>query len=207
MSNIKLYRYPLSGHSHRAQLFLSLLNLDAELVDVDLAAGEHKQEPFLAINPFGQVPALQDGDTTIADSNAILVYLAERYDHTNTWLPADPLAAAQVQQFLSVAAGQLAYGPAAARLVNVFGASLNHDQAIETAHGLFRILENHLQGREWLVGGNPTVADVSLYTYTAHAPEGDVTLDDYPALNAWLRRIETLPGFTPMQATAVGLAA
>ena len=68
MSNIQLYRYPLSGHSHRAQLFLSLLNLEAELVDVDLAAGEHKQEPFLAINRFGQVPVLEDGDTLISSS-------------------------------------------------------------------------------------------------------------------------------------------
>jgi glutathione S-transferase len=207
MSNITLYRYPLSGHSHRAQLFLSLLNLDAELVDVDLAAGEHKQEPFLALNRFGQVPVLEDGDTVLADSNAILVYLAARYDAGNTWLPVDPVAAAKVQQFLSVAAGQVAHGPAAARLVNVFGASLDHEQAIESAHSLFRILEHHLQRRDWLVGDNPTIADLANYTYIAHAPEGEVALDDYPRLRAWLNRIEALPGFVPMQSTAVGLAA
>jgi len=207
MSHIKLYRYPLSGHSHRAQLFLSLLNLEAELIDVDLATGEHKQEPFLTLNRFGQVPVLEDGDIVITDSNAILVYLAGRYDAVNTWLPADPVAAAQVQQFLSVAAGQLAHGPASARLVNVFGAALDHAQLITSSHDLLQLLEDHLQAGEWLVGENPTIADIANYTYIAHAPEGDVALDDYPALRAWLRRVEALPGFVPMQSTAVGLAA
>lgn len=129
MNNIRLYRHALSGHSHRAQLLLSLLGLDAELVDVDLAAGEHKQAEFLARNRFGQVPVLEDGDNVIADSNAILVYLAEKYDTSKTWSPVDPVAAAEVQGFLSQAAGQIAYGPAAARLVNVFGAALEIGRA------------------------------------------------------------------------------
>ncbi len=207
MNNIKLYRHALSGHSHRAQLLLSLLGLDAELVDVDLAAGEHKQAAFLAKNRFGQLPVLEDGDNVIADSNAILVYLAERYDASNTWMPIDPVAAAQVQRFLSTAAGQVAYGPAAARLVNVFGAALDHKRAIEVAHNLLGVLESHLDGREWLVGDNPTIADVANYAYIAHAPEGDVSLQNYPNVQAWLDRIAALPGFVPMQATAVGLAA
>jgi glutathione S-transferase len=207
MNNIRLYRHALSGHSHRAQLLLSLLGLDAELVDVDLAAGEHKQAAFLAKNRFGQLPVLEDGDSVIADSNAILVYLAERYDASNTWMPIDPVAAAQVQRFLSTAAGQVAYGPAAARLVNVFGAALDHKRAIEVAHNLLGVLESHLDGREWLVGDNPTIADVANYAYIAHAPEGDVSLQNYPNVQAWLGRIAALPGFVPMQVTAVGLAA
>ncbi|MFT4520668.1 MAG: glutathione S-transferase [Halioglobus sp.] len=207
MSNITLYRHALSGHSHRAQLLLSLLGLDAKLVDVDLAAGEHKQAEFLKRNRFGQVPVLEDGDIVIADSSAILVYLAEQYDPSRSWLPADPVAAAQVQRFLSTAAGQIAFGPAAARLVNVFGAALDHERAIEVAHNVLGVLESHLGGREWLVGNNPTIADVANYAYIAHAPEGDVSLDSYPNVLAWLGRIAALPGFVPMQATAVGLAA
>ena len=207
MSNITLYRHPLSGHSHRAQLFLSLLGLSAELVDVDLAAGEHKQAEFLARSRFGQVPVLEDGSRVIADSNAILVYLAEQYDSSNTWLPADPVAAAEVQGFLSTAAGQVAYGPAAARLVNVFGAGLDHQRAIDIAHNLLAVLNTHLEGRAWLVGENPTIADVANYAYIAHAPEGDVSLAQYPHVRAWLDRIAALPGFVPMQETAVGLAA
>ncbi len=207
MKTIRLYRHPLSGHSHRAQLLLSLLGIKAELVDVDLAAGEHKQPEFLARNRLGQVPVLEDGDNQIADSNAILVYLAEQYDASNTWLPEDAAAVADVQRFLSIAAGQTAYGPAAARLVNVFGAALDHKRAIEIAHNLLAVFESHLDDREWLVGVNPTIADVANYAYIAHAPEGDVSLDSYPNVVAWLRRIENLPGFVPMQITLVGLAA
>jgi glutathione S-transferase len=143
MNTIKLYRHALSGHSHRAQLLLSLLGVDAELVDVDLAAGEHKQAEFLARNRFGQVPVLEDGSTVIADSNAILVYLAGKYDASNSWLPVDSVAAAEVQRFLSTAAGQVAFGPAAARLVNVFGAALDHKRAIEVAHNVLGVLESH----------------------------------------------------------------
>lgn len=207
MSTIKLYRHALSGHSHRAELFLSLLNADYELIDVDLLSGEHKQPEFLSLNRFGQVPVLEDGETVIADSNAILVYLASKYDTSNTWLPSDPGAAAEVQRFLSVAAGQVIYGAATARLVNVFGADKDKDAAVAIAHQVFEILEDHLANRDWLVGSRPTLADVSNYAYIAHAPEGDVSLAYYPNVRAWLRRIEELPGFVPMQTTAIGLAA
>jgi len=207
MNTIKLYRHALSGHSHRAELFLALLGLEAELVDVDLAAGAHKQTDFLVKNRFGQVPVLEDGDTVIADSNAILVYLANRYDSSNAWLPLDAVAAAEVQRFLSVAAGAVASGPAAARLVNVFGAALDHQRAIELARNVLGVLDSHLQGRDWLVGENPTIADLANYAYIAHAPEGDVSLESYPNVRAWLGRVEALPGFVPMVSTAVGLAA
>ncbi len=207
MTTIKLYRHALSGHSHRAQLFLSLLGLDAELVDVDLANGAHKQADYLAKNRFGQVPVLEDGNTLISDSNAILVYLATTYDSSGSWYPTDPVAAAEVQRFLSVAAGQVAFGPAAARLVNVFGAALDHQRAIEIANGVLSVLDIHLEGRDWLVGEEPTIADIANYSYIAHAPEGDVSLEPYPNVRAWLGRIANLPGFVPMQSTPVGLAA
>ncbi len=207
MSNIKLYRHALSGHCHRAELFLSLLGLDAELVDVDLAAGAHKQDAFLARNRFGQVPVLEDGDVVIADSNAILVYLAAKYDRSHRWLPADPVAASEVQRFLSVAAGQVASGPASARLVNVFGAALDHDRAVEIAHGVLAVLDVHLQDRKWLATDHVTIADVANYAYIAHAPEGGVSLDAYGNVRDWLSRVEGLPEFVSMVSTPVGLAA
>lgn len=129
MQAIKLYNFPRSGHAHRVQLMLSLLQLPTELILIDLAKGEHKQAPYLAINSFGQVPAIDDGGVVLADSNAILVYLAHKYGN-GRWLPADPLGAAQVQRWLSVAAGPIAFGPATARLVTVFGAQLNAEEAI-----------------------------------------------------------------------------
>lgn len=205
MKNITLYRHPLSGHSHRAQLLLSLLGLQANLVDVDLMAGEHKQEEFLAKNIFGQVPVLEDDDETISDSNAILIYLAKKYDDHQHWLPINAKYAAEVQRFLSIAAGPVAFGPAAARLVNVFGATLDHDNAKAIAHDLFKDLDKHLEKRAWLVGDHATIADVANYTYIAHAPEGDVSLKDYPNILNWLSHVETLPGFVPMESTAVGL--
>lgn len=201
-----LYRFPLSGHAHRAELFLSLLGLPAELVDVDLRKGAHKQPEFLAMNPFGQVPVLRDGDAVIADSTAILVYLARKYGG-DTWLPSDPLQAAQVQRWLSISSGQIASGPARARLITLFGARYDSEETIAQAHALLRVIESELQGRAWLVGDAPTLADVAAYTYIAHAPEGNVDLGPYPALGAWLRRVEALPGFVPMQTSPVGLRA
>lgn len=203
---ITLYRFSRSGHSHRAELFLSLLGLPVTPIDVDLAGGEHKTPAYLALNCFGQVPVIQDGDVTVADSNAILYYLASRYGAAH-WLPCEPAEAAQVQRWLSVAAGQLAYGPCAARLVTVFGASFNPAEVIARAHALFAVMDAELSQRNFLLGDQPSIADIAHYSYTAHAPEGNVSLADYPHLRAWLARIEALPGFVPMPKTAIGLAA
>lgn len=205
---IKLYRNPLSGHSHRAELFLSLLGLPATLIDVDLAGGQ-KAPAFLALNRFGQVPVIDDGGIVVADSNAILVYLALKYGAEH-WVPREPLAAARVQQWLSQSAGALARGAATARAINVFHLNRDTTPTATEAHWLFTRVEEALQespGR-WLAGGDqPTIADVALYTYTAHAPEGGIALDGYPALRDWLARVEGLAGFVPMVRTAVGLQA
>lgn len=203
---IKLYRYPLSGHSHRVELFLSLLGLPVELIEVDLVAGAQKSPAFLEMNPFGQVPVIQDGGITLADSNAILVYLAHQYSAAQ-WLPRDPVGAAEVQRWLSVAAGLLAYGPASARLITVFGAPLNATEVIARAHGLFAVMESVLQKSAFLAGETPTLADIANYTYIALAPEGNISLTPYPHLRSWLARIEALPRFVSMPRSAVGLAA
>jgi len=205
-SPIKLYRHPLSGHAHRVELLLSLLNVPTELVFVDLAKGAHKTPEFLALNPFGQVPVIDDNGTVLADSNAILVYLANQYGE-GQWLSADPVAAAQVQRWLSVAAGQVAYGPAAARLITVFGAAFNAEEVIHRAHVLLTMMESELGTTPFLTGNQPSIADVANYAYIAHAPEGNVSLAAYPNVRAWLQRIEDLPGFVPMQRTAAGLQA
>jgi glutathione S-transferase len=203
---MKLYHHPMSGHAHRARLFLSLLGVPHELIEVDLKSGAHKTPEFLALNPFGQVPVLEDEGTVVSDSNAILVYLAKKFRRTD-WLPEDPSNAAAIQRWLSVAAGEVAYGPAAARLISVFGAKLNAEEVIGRAHRLLKLLDSHLTPREWLVGDSPTIADVALYSYVARAPEGNVDLKDYPHVNAFLRRIEKLSGFTPFIETPAGLAA
>ncbi|MDZ3995841.1 glutathione S-transferase [Pseudomonas sp. Teo4] len=201
---IKLYNFPKSGHAHRIELMLSLLELPTELVFVDLAKGAHKQPEFLALNPFGQVPVIDDNGTVIADSNAILVYLAKAYGGER-WLPQDPIGAARVQRWLSVAAGPLAFGAAAARLVTVFGASFNTDEVIGRAHAMLKVVDAELAKSPFLVGDHATIADVANYSYIAHAPEGNVSLEPYPNVRAWLARIEALPGFVPMPRTVIGL--
>jgi glutathione S-transferase len=203
---MKLYYHPLSGHSHRARLFLSLLGAQHELVLVDLKKGEQKSPELLKLNRFGQVPVLQDGDTVVSDSNAILIYLAKSLKRTD-WLPEHPATAAAVQRWLSVAAGEIARGPAAARLVTVFGAPIDADDAIRRAHAILTLVEQELSTRTWLAAEQATIADVALYSYISSAPEGNVDLSAYPHTRQWLARIEALPGFVEFQKTAVGLAA
>ena len=203
---IKLYGFPKSGHAHRALLFLSLLGLPFEEIVVDLPNGAHRQPEFLALNMFGQVPVIDDAGTIIADSNAILVYLAKKYGD-DSWLPREPAALAEVQRWLSVAAGQIAAGPCAVRLVSVFGVPLDYDRAKTIAEALFTVMDAHLAGRAFLVGDRPTIADVAGYSYIAHAPEGGVSLAPYPHIQAWLARIAALPGFVTMPASKAGLAA
>lgn len=204
---LKLYRHALSGHAHRAQLALSLLGLPHELVDVDLAAREHKAPDFVARHPFGQLPLLEDDGHFVWDSTAILVYVASKYDRTGRWLPADPAGRAAVQAWLSVASSLIAYGPAAARVITVFRTGADAREAIARAHGLFKVMEGELAQRPFLVGDHATLADIAGYSYISHAPEGNVDLADYPALRAWLARVEALPGFVPFRASAVGLRA
>src|ERR1700739_4946137 len=102
---IILYGFKKSGHSHRAELMLRLLNLPFDFRQVDLAGGEQRGEAFLKLNPFGTVPVIEDNGVVVADSCAILVYLATKYDAAGHWLPRDAEGAAQVQRWLSVAQG------------------------------------------------------------------------------------------------------
>jgi glutathione S-transferase len=203
---MKLYFHPISGHAHRARLFLALIGANVEIVEVDLAKGQHKSPEYLALDRFGQVPLLDDDGVIVADSNAIMVYAAKKFGRTD-WLPEDALGAARVQRWLSVAAGQIAFGPAAARLITIFNAKFNPDEVIARAHGILKIIDEELAGRNWIAADHATIADVALYSYIARAPEGNVDLSPYGNVNAWLRRIEALPGFVEFGKTAVGLAA
>lgn len=206
MSNpVRIHSFPLSGHAHRVVLFANVADIEHTVVNVDLANGAQKQEDFLSLNPVGQVPVIEDGETVVSDSNAILVYLALKY--APSFLPDDPVGAASVQKFLTLAAGELAFGPAAARLINVFKAPLDRDFTHATAARVLGKLDAHMKGRDFLVGETPTIADIAIYSYTAHAPEGDVSLEPYPHVRRLLANIEALPGFVPMPSTSVGLKA
>jgi glutathione S-transferase len=196
---IRLYQFPGSGHCHRVRVFLSMLGLPAQVIDLDRAAKANRQAEFLAKNPFGLVPVIEDGDVTVADSNAILVYLATRYDESGAWLPRDALGAAQVQRWLTVAASDLAAGPMTLRRIALFGdTSSNPELARKAAQTLCSVLDRHLADRAFLVGAGPTIADLALYAYMAMAPKCGFPLDAWPSVQAWLTRIEALPGFIPI---------
>jgi len=198
---IKLYDFPLSGHAHRVRLMLSLLKLDHQIVHVKLDQGEHHQALFSNLNPFQQVPVLDDNGLIIRDSIAIICYLAAKYDPK--WYPQDAMSIAKIQEWLAIANKELAIGPASARLVTVFGAKLDHPALIEQSHTLFKTIDKHLNGRTWLALDQVSIADIAAYSYIAHAPEGDVALTPYAHINAWLNRIESLPDFIAMQVTSI----
>jgi glutathione S-transferase len=194
---IVLHGTRLSGHSHRVELFLNLLDLPYDYVDSPDAV--RQSAAFRALNPLGQIPVLRDGGVVLADSNAILVYLAKRYAPGTSWLPDDAEGAARVQRWLSLAAGEIAYGPALARIQARFR---DYGMPQPLMNGLaakvLGFMDSELKGREFLASTAPTLADVACYAYVAHAPEGGILLDAYPQVQAWIARVQALPRFIPM---------
>ncbi|HLI14182.1 MAG TPA: glutathione S-transferase [Alphaproteobacteria bacterium] len=200
--DITLHGTPLSGHTHRVELLLLMLGLPYRLVPAP--AEVRRSEAFRRrLNPLGQIPVLEDGELVLADSNAILVYLAKRYAPGGPWLPEEPVAASRVQRWLSIAAGEVMYGPATARMVAQWGMEGDPARAAVIAERFLRFMEAHLAERRYLAAEYPTIADLACYSYVAHAPEGGIALDPYPAVQAWLRRIEALPKFKAMPASPI----
>ena len=198
---VVLYRNPISGHCHRVQLMLSLLDIPVELHDLDMSNGAHKAPDFLLKSPLGKVPAIDDNGVLLADSNAICVYLIKTYGDDYPWLPDSPLEAAEVQRWLSIAAGEIAYGPCAVRLVKVFGVELDYKAARGITEHLFKMMETHLTKQHFLAGNRISLADVAAFSYVAHVPEGCVSLEPYSSIRSWIKRIEAQPRFVPMAAS------
>lgn len=193
--SIKVYTHPLSGHGHRVVLMLSLLQLPHQIINVPLP--DLKKPEYLQKTPFGHIPFIEDGEFTLYDSTAILVYLATRYDD-GAWLPREARSAATVQRWLSFASGPIYSGPNNARKVRQFGAPLDQAQAQALACAFLAVIEDELKHKAYAAGEAPTIADVAAYAYIALAPEGDISLEPYPAVRAWLARVEALPHFVPM---------
>lgn len=152
----RLYGIPLSGHVHRVRLFLSILKLDYDFVEASMQSPE-----VLRLNPLGQIPVFEDGDIILTDSNAILVYLAKTYAPDSHWLPEDPLGAAHVQKWFSIAAGELRYGPAIARAATIWKRPEEIAPAQAKAGKLLPFMESELANRSFLAGNQPTLADRS----------------------------------------------
>ncbi len=195
---MKLYDVGVSGNCYKVRLLISLLGIDCEMSPVDLyKSREHKSPEFLRLNPRGQVPVLTDGDVTIWDSQAILVYIARKCGGDD-WLPTEPTAMAEVMQWLAFAGNEVLYGMARARAIEVFSRPWSLEEAQATGRSGLGVLEGHLQTHDWLALGRPTIADIACFPYVALAPAGGLGLDDNPAVCAWIDRIRALPGFVTM---------
>ncbi len=194
---ITLYEFGLSGNCHKVRLLLSLLGLTYESKLLNGAAGEHKSEAFLALNPFGQTPVLVDGDTVVRDSQAILVYLARAYG-ADEWFPQEPAKMAEVVSWLAVAANEIARGPNALRLHHKFGRAINIDEATKITTQVLSVLNLHLQSRPWLANNTLTIADIAVYPYIALVNEGQFDLEPYLYVQNWMGRIEHLTGYITM---------
>jgi glutathione S-transferase len=194
---LRLHDVEVSGNSYKVRLLMALLGLKHEIVPVDFVGGQHKSPDFLALNPLGQIPVLEDGDTVLRDSQAILLYLARKYG-SEKWLPTEPVALARVGQWLSTAANEIHNGPSAARLHDKFGYKLDVTKARTLANHVLGIMDDHLSQRDWLEMGHPTVADIACYPYLGLVPEGGVSLDPYKSVLRWMDRIKALPNYVSM---------
>jgi glutathione S-transferase len=204
-TTLVLHGVKLSGHVHRVELLLRILGLPYEFVDAPAAVRAGAE--FTKLNPLGQIPLLQDGELVLSDSIAIMIYLCKRYAPGSELLPDDALGAAAVQRWLSLAAGEVAFGPAKARAATLWGSTHDIPRAQAIAGRLLVFMEQHLATRSFLAAAHATLADLACYAYVAHAPEGGVSLDAYAAVRAWLARVEALPQFVPMPASAPPVAA
>ena len=202
---ITLYDYELSGNCYKIRLLLSMLGLEYTKKAVEFyPAAEHKSDTFLAINPLGELPVLEDEKTLIRDSQAILIYLASRYDKDGYWYPTEsPAKLAMVTQWLCFANG-ITSTASAARLVDGFFYDLDGDACRTGAHTLFRILDEHLwfnqrEGHDWIVAGDtPTIADIACFAYVMLSEEGGISRMNYPAIRRWCDHVKRLPGFIVM---------
>jgi glutathione S-transferase len=196
---LRLHGHELSGNSYKARLLLELLGVPYQWVRVDLMQGEHKRPAFLALNPFAQVPVLEEDGITLSDAQAILFYLAARQGD-GQWLPTDPLGQARVVRWLSTAAGEVRQGPESARLHHLFGVkAIPIERATEKADFIIAQLERHLSERLWLEFERPTIADIAVFPYVALAGDGGIDLAPYPHVRGWIGRIQALPGYVPMK--------
>lgn len=202
---IKLYNYELSVNCYKQRLVMSILDVEYESIAVDFFPGwEHKGDEFRKINPLGHIPVIVDGDYTLRDAHAILVYLAAKYDPTQQWYPVTkPELIGEVAQWMLFAEGTTNTA-SAARLHDNLGYEFDIDALRSGAHRLFRVLDEHLwfrerQGLHWVCSAeHPTIADLAIFPDVILSEEGGISRLDYPAVRRWTDRVRRIEGFTPM---------
>lgn len=201
---IKLYDYELSGNCFKVRQMLAWVGVPYTRVAVNFYPGlEHKSPAFLEqVNPLGQIPVIDDDGFLLRDAQAILVYLASRYDTTHQWFPEDPKLRGQVAMWLATA-DEITRTASAARLHDALRYDFDVEACRRGACAVFRVLDDHLaerasEGKRWLVGGAASIADLACFPYAALSLEGGISLDEFPALRNWIWDVRHLPGFVGM---------
>ena len=198
MRELTLYDSAISGNSYKCRLLLAQLELPYKLVPVDLLKGAARTESFRKLNPFYRVPFLTDGDFSLSESNAILLYLARG----SRFLPDDARAQALIAQWMFFEQNQLEASIAVSRWFLRFEPQSPRAKPALELHKLrgtrsLEVLEQHVAKNEFLVGGY-SVADIALFGYTPLAGEGGFPLDGFPHVRAWIERVKAQPRFVPM---------
>lgn len=196
---MKLYVNERSGNAYKPRLLLTLLNVPHETVAIDLSKREQKQPQYLTLNPRGQVPVLEDGGKVFWGSTAALVYIARKHGGEK-WLPTDPLGMAEVMQWLELAQNEIHYGLQFARAIKNFGRAGNFEECRAYGKTVLPVLDGRLINREWLALDRTTIADIACFPNVAMAPDADISLDEYPAVTAWIARIKALAADLPVPA-------
>jgi glutathione S-transferase len=198
---MKLYNVAYSGNSYKVRLLLSQLGIPCEIIDVDILKGESRTTEFLKINPNGRTPVLDDDGFILAESNAILVYLARG----TRFLPEDRQKFALVFQWMFFE--QYSHEPYIA--TSRFWIQHKPDSPEKTAllaskrdggWAALKIMEEHL-GKNHFFVGDYSIADIAIFAYTHVSHEGGFSLDDFPKIRAWIERVKTRPGFVAMTST------
>jgi glutathione S-transferase len=200
---MKLYSHPLSLHCYKVRLLLSFLAQAYDLETVDLVNDQQKSAEYIVKHPLGKIPLLEDGDFLVWNSEAILVYLARKFENVK-WFPLDTKGITQVTAWLSFSANEMFNGLAAARAEIILGGKgikfidrqkVNLEKSTAIAYSSLEILNSQLANLNWLVGDTPTIADIACYAIVSCAPEAKIELKTYPHVEAWSTRFKQLPGF------------
>ncbi len=202
---IRLYDYELSGNCYKVRLLLALLGVHYQRTQIDFYPGrEHKSPWFLAINPLGQLPVIDDEGYVLRDAQAILMYLAARHDPAGRWFPqGDAALVGRVAMWLGFAESLTATA-GAARLHDTLFYDLDVERCRAGAQALFAVLDEHLwfaeqEHHDWLCpGAHPTIADIACFPYVMLSEEGGISRMPYPAIRRWTDRVRRIPGFVAM---------
>jgi glutathione S-transferase len=193
---LTFYDAPVSGNTYKVRLLLRQLAIPHEVMRLDLFKGEARTPEYRARNPFGRVPFIVDGEFALAESNAILLYLARG----SPLLPADARGQALVQQWMFYEQNQVESAVGIPRILRkIDGSQTTIDYYRPRAVAALKVLQRHLASRAFFVGEAYSVADIALFAYTHLAPEAGHALEQYPAVGAWLARVRAQPGFMEMK--------